>query len=98
MLIVKEHIFEQTKTILAIVDEELLGKKIVEGNKILDLKSQFYKGKKMNELAILDKIRFSAQINAVGKKTISLLRKNKFIETTKTIGSVPYAQIILIRD
>ena len=47
-MIVKKH-SQNNKLVLAICDEDLLGKTIEENDLILDLKSDFYRGEEMNE-------------------------------------------------
>ncbi|MBC8500434.1 MAG: DUF424 family protein [DPANN group archaeon] len=92
--IVKKHKAESSKIILAIIDEELAGKKITEGNKVLDLNSSFYKGEKKRKEEVLDLIKEAGCLNVVGNKIVDLLKKEKLIDKTLKIGGVPYAQAV----
>lgn len=96
-MILKIHKLDNKK-LLAICDSELLGKKIETEKLILDLNSNFYKGEKKEEHEILREINNISSINAVGKKTINFLIKNKIIKekNIKKINDVPYINIIFI--
>ncbi len=94
-MLVKKHI-NDGKLILAICDAELIGKKFIQGEFILDMTSIFYKGEPKDQKEISNLIRASYIINAVGKKTIKLLIDENFMskEDIKTISGVPHIQIV----
>ncbi|MEM2131189.1 MAG: DUF424 family protein [Candidatus Woesearchaeota archaeon] len=93
-MILKKH-KTQDKLLLAICDSDLLGKKIETDTLIIDLSSNFYKGEKKTEAEILFEIKNCTSLNAVGKKTIDFLIKEKIIslENVKKIKEIPYINI-----
>jgi len=95
MFIVKIHDSENSGNIISVVDKEIINKEIVEGNKILDLTSDFYKGEEMDEETTLNFIKKASHLNVVGEKIVTLLKKIGYVEETMKIANVPFAQIIL---
>ena len=83
--------------IVAVCDSDLVGKKIEEGKKQLDLSSSFYDGEEKNEEEILNIIDNSYMINAVGEKSISLLDKFGLVDKERVlrVNNIPHAQVIL---
>lgn len=80
---------------ISIVDKNILGKEFSEGNKLLDLNADFYKGKKMSEESVLKIIKKANQLNVVGKNIVQLLKDKGYIKLTQTIDNIPFAHIIL---
>ena len=81
--------------VVAICDENLLGKKI--GNELnITVEESFYRGELMDENKALELMKKSNICNLLGKKTIELALKNKFItkENIIFIGDIPHAQFI----
>ncbi len=103
-IILKSHVNQEGKKIVAIIDEELLGKKIEEKEIQLDLNSNFFKGKKydlkLEEKNILKEIETSYMIIAVGKKTTEYLQQKKIIlkEEIKKIDNVPYIYVLARKE
>jgi hypothetical protein len=81
--------------IIAVCDEELIGKKFEEGDLILDVSERFYKGEIKKEEEVLDILKNEKNLNLVGEKTIKFAIDNNLIneEHVKTIDNIPYAQI-----
>lgn len=85
------------RTVLACCDSELLGKKFIEGQFILDVRENFYKDlelnmeqtKKMFERQAME----DATFNLVGKETINLALDMGIIEpeNVRTIKNIPFA-------
>ena len=96
MFIVKKHEPEPKKVMLAIIDNELKGKKLTEGNKILNLKAKFYDGEEKSEEETLKLIGRAENLNVVGQNIINLLKKHKLIDKAKEIDGCPYTQLILL--
>ena len=94
-MIIKKHA-RQGKLVLAICDSDILGKSFSEGDAVLDLKSEFYKGEKMPEENILKLVRVCYMINAIGKKSTGFLIEKEIIskEDIKEIGGVPYTLVL----
>jgi len=96
-MIINQHKTPDSRLILTICDEELIGKKFEENNLQLDLSSNFYKGKKINETEIIELIKKASIINIVGKKSIEFCIKNDVInkESVIKVENIPHAQAIL---
>lgn len=94
-MIVKKHL-SQGRLVLAACDEDILGNKIEDGDKVLDLSSAFYKGEKTDEKKFIDLARQSYMINAAGKKTVDLLIREKLTtaDHIKHIKNIPYIIIL----
>lgn len=96
--IVKQHGSGSNNIVLAIIDEELFGKKIEEGNKILDLNVNFYKGEKKSEEETLAIINHANHLNIVGNKIVAFLKSKKLIDVNLKINGVSYAQVAIVRN
>ena len=96
-MIVKAHTTQDKKLLLAICDSELIGKKFEEGNKQLDLTSDFYNGKEKSEQETINLIKKAYILNLVGEKTINLALKIELIsgDHIDHIDKIPYAQCIM---
>ena len=83
------------RNIIAICDEELIGKTFSEGNLILDITERFYKGEKLTPDETLELMKGALNLNIVGKESISLALKNKIIEKENIIKiqKIPHAQV-----
>ena len=83
--------------IVAVCDEDLLGKTFEEGKAFLDLKTyrNFYDGGKADEAKVKDALKSFSSANLVGKKSIGVARALGLIEDEdiKYIRGVPYSQI-----
>ncbi len=93
-MIVKEHITQEGKLILAICDSDLLGKKFEEGDRQLDLTSQFYKGIEMTEEEVLKLLPKASSMDIAGKKSIAFAEKYNLIDPARImyIKKIPHAQ------
>ncbi len=99
-MIVKIHKTDENKILLAVCDGELIGEKFGEGNKQLDLTSNFYKGDEKTDQEVCDLMRNSSMINLVGEKTLKLALKEEVVisENIKKIANIPYAQVVIQGD
>jgi len=81
--------------IVAVCDEDLVGKRFEEGDLVLDLSERFYKGETKKEEEILRILKNEGNINLVGKNSINFAINNQIIEKehVKYIKKVPYAQV-----
>mgnify|MGYP000918786865 CR=1 FL=1 len=95
------NLIEAYRNIIAIADEDLVGKVFLEGDLQLDVKESFYKGELMNEEEILtfckNWIREDATFNIVGPRAISLLKEAGFIDESsiKNLAGIPYSMILI---
>jgi|SaaInlStandDraft_4_1057021.scaffolds.fasta_scaffold320601_1 hypothetical protein len=92
-MIFKEY-NKEDKNILVLCDKNLIGTVLEEGDKIIDLTSDYYKGKDVNEMKI-DFKKYNL-INAIGENVIKLLIEKKIItkDHIKMISNVPYTLVI----
>jgi len=96
-MIVKVHQTHEGKKIIAVCDEELIGKKLKEKNIQLDLSSEFYNGEKKSENDILNLFDGAHIVNLVGKKAVNLGKKAGIAseENTLYVQKIPHIQAIL---
>jgi hypothetical protein len=81
--------------VVAICDEDLLGKRI--GNELkITVEESFYRGELIDENKTLEIMKKSNVCNLLGKNIVELALKNKFImkENIIFIGDIPHAQFI----
>ncbi|MEM4230490.1 MAG: DUF424 family protein [Candidatus Pacearchaeota archaeon] len=89
------------REVIAICDEDLIGKKFEEGKKILYVKESFFKGEKIEELELIKQmqefVKSDATFNIVGEKSIRAALKAGIInkEGIKKIKEIPYALVLL---
>jgi hypothetical protein len=97
-MIAKKHNSE-SGMILAVVDDELLGKYFEEGRLQLDITSDFYRGRHVSEKELNELMSISYILNIVGRKSIDFAVKKKFIVKSKVlfISGIPHAQCVTIR-
>jgi len=96
-LVVKRHISHEGRTIVAVCDKGLLGKRFEEGNKQLDLTSTFYQGEEMNEEELLKLLKHTYLLNLVGEEAFVFAVKDKLLKSIHVIrvANIPYAEILL---
>jgi len=96
-MIVKVHKTIDGRKILAICDNELIGRKVEEGKLQLDLNSDFYKGEEKNEKDIIEMLKDCYIINVVGEKSVGFVLKLRVVnkEDVIKIKNVPHVQAIL---
>lgn len=95
-MFVKIH-YNQGRAILAICDDDLIGKKIEDGKLQLDLTSDFYMGKKTKHDEIKKIIEKAYYVNFVGKESVGFGVKLGILEKNKIhfIKKIPHANVIL---
>jgi len=95
-MIVKVH-KKNEKTLVAVCDNDLIGKKFEEGELQLDLTSDFYAGQDIDEKEAGDLIRNADMINLVGKTAVKLGMDEGVIEEDHviTIAGIPHAQAVI---
>ena len=83
------------RLVVAICDEDLIGKEFSEGNAKLSITERFYKGEKKSEEEIIKIMKDADNLNLVGKKTISLAIKQEIVSEKFLIKikGVPHAQV-----
>lgn len=94
---------EKISTVIAMCDEDLIGKKLKGKNAVLDLVTyaSFYKGEliESDEAAKIVKSFFSqpnVSFNLVGKHTLAALKGVVNVSKAKKIGAVPHLQVYTV--
>jgi hypothetical protein len=94
-------IHKSYRTVVALCDSELLGKRFEQGILQLDIRKNFYEGEQISEeqaLHILEKhAREDATFNIVGKEAVQTALKAGIIsdEGVSKIAGIPYALKLL---
>lgn len=98
-MLIKIH--KSYRYVIAICDSELLGRKLEQGNKQLDLSGEFFNGEEKAEKEafeiIKDAAKEDATFNIVGKKATELALKAGIIdkEGIRKIQGIPFALVLL---
>jgi hypothetical protein len=89
---------DNNKKVLAIADENLIGKTLKEKEIEFNVSSAFYKGEKADEKKIAILLKEHSNINIIGKKAVSIALKEGLIkkENIIFIKKIPHAQIYFI--
>lgn len=97
-MIIKKHITPDRRKILAVCDDDLLGKRFEEDGCQLDLTVGFYRGEPATEEQFEKELKGVYILNIVGKMSIDLCLKRNLIlkEHIKRIKNIPYAQCMII--
>ena len=78
-MIVKVH-EKEGKILIAAADSDLIGEKFSDGEKQLDLTSDFYKGEEKTDEEVGDLVRNADYVNLVGEKAVNLGIKEGIIK------------------
>ncbi|MBU0980391.1 MAG: DUF424 family protein [Nanoarchaeota archaeon] len=92
---VKKHVAGE-RLLISLCDSELLGKKFSEKRLQLDLGSAFYKGEEMEEEKISVLLSGASIVNAVGTRSLALLRQMGYEMDAIKVKGIPHTQLILI--
>jgi hypothetical protein len=98
-MLIKIH--NSYRRIVAICDNELVGKKLEEGQRVIDIRESFYKGEEKNEEEILNILEEysgdDATFNIVGENSVKIALKSGLIqpEGVVKIQGIPVALVLL---
>ncbi len=98
-MIVRIHKRED-RTVAAVCDSDLVGKKFVEGERQLDLSGDFYKGEERDDKDVGDIIRNADIVNLVGPQAVKIGLQEEVITQDHiiTIAGIPHAQAVNVHD
>lgn len=98
-MIVKIH-KRENRTVLAVCDSDLVGRKFEEGDRQLDLSGDFYKGEERTDKDIGDLLRNADIVNLVGEKSVAIGIQEEVItqDHVITIAGIPHAQAVVLHD
>lgn len=87
---------EGNNVLLAICDEELLGKTLREGKIVFKISEDFYKGKKTSIEQAVSMIENSTIINLIGNECVKKAIENGYVhpEAVLKIEGISHAQIM----
>ena len=85
---------------LSLCDENLLGRKLVQGNLQLDLTGDFYKGEEKDAQSLADLMKNSDIINLVGEESVRKAVDEGIVSEGNVIRieGVPHAQAAFMKD
>jgi len=95
------NVIKSYRDVIAICDEELLGKKFEEGKFQLDIKESFFRGKESSEEEVLEIIKKmqveDSTFNIVGEKSIQVALNAGIIskEGIGKIANIPFALVLV---
>lgn len=98
-IFVKLH--KSYRTVVAVCDSELIGKKFEEGIKQLDVRENFYKDKEKSFDEVVEILKFQkaedATFNIVGKNSINAAKKAELISNKGIyyVNKIPYSLVLL---
>jgi hypothetical protein len=98
-MIVKIH-KRENRTVLAVCDSDLVGRKFTEGDRQLDLSGDFYKGEERTDKDVGDLLRNADIVNLVGEKSVAIGIQEEVItqDHVITIAGIPHAQAVIEHD
>lgn len=91
---------KSSRTVVAVCDEDIIGKKFLEGIKQLDIRESFYKGEKIDKTTLINlmKVEFKegSTFNIVGKDSISAALEAGIIEKDSwaKLKNIPFILIV----
>jgi uncharacterized protein len=96
-MIIKVHSADGKKMV-AVCDEELLGKKFKEGEFQIDLTGSFYRGEKTDEKELDEMVKNAYLADFVGKKSVEYAQRKGLAtdEGVMKIDGIPHAQIFML--
>jgi len=89
------------RTVVAVCDSDLLGKKFEEGNKQLDVRESFYKGEEKTYEEVVELMKFQsgedATFNIVGQESVNAAKEAGIINdgSITYMDGIPYALVLL---
>jgi len=98
-ILLKVH--ESYRWVVAVCDKDVFGRKLVEGDRVLDVSGIFFEGKEMDEDDVKEEIvrcnREDATFNFVGKKSVGIAKELGLVkdEGVMVIDGVPFALVLL---
>lgn len=95
--VVAQHSSEG-RLILAVCDSSVHGKKLEDGNAVLDLGSRFYSGEEKDKGAVEKLMQKAYTVHAVGKNSVDVAIGLGLAakEDTKAVAGVPHVQVLAL--
>jgi hypothetical protein len=98
-MLVKVH-RREGRTLVAVCDERLIGQRLEDGDRQIDLTGEFFKGDLLTPGEAGDLIRNADMVNLVGHEAVELGINEGVVEkeSVVTIAGVPVAQAVLLQE
>ncbi len=95
--VVANHISDG-RSVLAICDSAIHGRKFEDGKMVLDLGSRFYHGEEKDAKEAADLMEKAYIINAAGEEAVALAIKLGLAakENVKSVSGVPHVQVLMM--
>ena len=86
------------REVLAICDEEILGKTLDDGNIHFEIKAEFYQGEKLNEAQVRILLKDFQNYNLIGEEIVKIAIEIGVIDKDQVIKikGIPHAQGLVI--
>ena len=94
-------IHKSYRWVVAVCDEELIGRKLIDGKRVLDLSGEFFKGEIMNNEEIRKELsrckNEDATFNFVGERAVKIAKESGIAndEGIVEIDKTPFALVLL---
>ena len=94
-------IHESYRNVVALCDNDLIGKKFEEGNRQLEIRESFFKGEEVDRTRAIEVLKRQvledAAFNIVGKESVSVAEEIGMIEegSAAEIQGVPFALVLV---
>lgn len=98
-ILLKVH--KSYRWVVAVCDEDILGRKLVDGKRVLDLSGIFFKGEPMNSEEVRREVSHcndeDATFNFVGEKSVGIAKELGIVddESVIEIEGIPFALALL---
>jgi hypothetical protein len=85
-----------SEVLVAVCDQELVGRSFKDGELHLTVSERFYKGEEATEEDVIGSLRHATIANLVGRRAIQCALDHKFIDETSilVVDGVPHAQML----
>ena len=92
--------YNQGRKIVVIIDSNLVGKKVEENNRQLDLTAEFYKGEETDDEEVKNIVKGVYILHIVGRESIALALKEGWIDEANIIQikGIPHAETMIIEN
>jgi len=98
-ILVKVH--ESYRMVVAVCDADVFGRKLVDGERVLDVSGVFFEGKVMSVAEARDEVarcaREDATFNFVGKESVGLAKELGIVKESGVmdIDGIPFALVLM---
>lgn len=84
--------------VVAVCDEDLIGKELSSGELFLKVSESFYKGELKDKKGIKEILKDARNVNLVGKECVEIAKEIGLVENEHILmfGDIPYAQCLVL--